>query len=287
MRGIILAAGKGSRLNGNAAETPKCLVKLHGETLIERQIRVLRQAGIQDIAVVGGCKADRVQRVCGNAVTHVENTRYAVTNSLYSLWLARPLLFEGFVVLNCDVVFHPVLLHDLLTSRHADALLLAYREAHQAPFGEEEMKVKVHCGRVSEISKEMDPAEADGENLGIVKFSPEGAARLVNIMDRLIADGSLRDWAPRAFREFAQKWPLHAIGTRGFPWIEIDFPEDYQRAVRDVLPAIEADQSVADETTEMTTLLSAVRRDSELIDRGSSAVPPPPFRGFGGASDLR
>jgi choline kinase len=134
-----------------------------------------------------------------------------------------------------------VLLADLLTARHADALLLAYREAHQPPFGDEEMKVKVRCGRVLEMSKQMDPTDADGENLGIVKFGAEGAAVLVDIMDRLIAAGGLRDWAPRAFREFAQVRPLHAIGTRGFPWIEIDFPEDYQRAIHDVLPEIEAD----------------------------------------------
>jgi choline kinase len=65
--------------------------------------------------------------------------------------------------------------------------------------------------------------------------------------------GELRAWAPRAFREFAQTHPLHALGTRGFPWIEIDFPEDYQRAVREVLPEIEADSDDA-----MASQLSAV-----------------------------
>jgi L-glutamine-phosphate cytidylyltransferase len=241
MRGIILAAGRGSRLNGSSGESPKCLVKAGGVTLIERQIEALRRCGIDEIVVVAGCQADRVRRVCGHGVTYVENTRYAQTNSMYSLWMARPLLFGGFVVLNCDVLFHPVLLSDLLTSRHEDALLLAYREADQPPFGDEEMKVKVRCGRVQEISKQMDPAGADGENLGIVKFGADGAARLVEIMDGLIAAGGLRDWAPRAFQEFARVRPLHAIGTRGFPWIEIDFPEDYERALRDVLPEIEAD----------------------------------------------
>lgn len=241
MRGIILAAGKGSRLNGTAGESPKCLVKAGGQTLIERQIDLLRGAGIDDVTVVVGCQANRVRRACGNAVTYVENNRYAETNSMYSLWLARPLLYEGFVVLNCDVVFHPILLSDLLTARHPNALLLAYREADQPPFGDEEMKVKVRCGRVTDMSKTMAADEADGENLGIVKFGPEGATVLVDIMDRLVAAGGLRNWAPRAFAEFARTHPLHAIGTRGYPWIEIDFPEDYQRAVRDVLPEIEAD----------------------------------------------
>lgn len=241
MRGIILAAGKGSRLNGTAGESPKCLVEAGGLTLVERQIKALRGAGIADITVVVGCQADRVRRACGQRVTYVENRRYAETNSMYSLWMARPLLYEGFVVLNCDVLFHPVLLDDLLSARHENALLLAYREADQPAFGDEEMKVKVRCGRVLDMSKSMDPAEADGENLGIVKFGPEGATALVSIMDRLIAAGGLRDWAPRAFAEFARTRPLHAIGTRGFPWIEIDFPEDYHRAIRDVLPEIEAD----------------------------------------------
>jgi L-glutamine-phosphate cytidylyltransferase len=241
MRGIILAAGKGSRLNGTAGDHPKCLVKAGGLTLIERQIRTLRNAGIDDIAVVVGCHADHVRRVCGHGITYVENSKYAETNSMYSLWMARPLLFEGFVVLNCDVLFHPVLLNDLLSSRHENALLLAYREVDQPPFGDEEMKVQVRCGRVREMSKQMNPDDADGENLGIVKFGPEGATELVSIMDRLVAAGNLREWAPRAFRELAQVRPLHAIGTRGFPWIEIDFPEDYQRALREVLPQIDGD----------------------------------------------
>jgi choline kinase len=242
MRGVILAAGRGSRLNGGDSNSPKCLVEAGGLTLVERQIRALRHAGIDDISVVVGCNADRVRRVCGHGVTYVENAQYAQTNSMYSLWMTRPLLYEGFVVLNCDVLFHPVLLNDLLTARHANALLLAYRDADQPAFGDEEMKVKVRCGRVTDMSKTMDPAEADGENLGIVKFGPEGAAALVEVMDRLIDAGGVRDWAPRAFAEFARTNPLHAIGTRGLPWIEIDFPEDYQRAIRDVLPLIESDQ---------------------------------------------
>jgi choline kinase len=245
MRGVILAAGRGSRLNGAAGDSPKCLVEAGGMTLVQRQIRALRRAGIDDISVVVGCQAERVRRACGHGVTYIENAQYSQTNSMYSLWMARPLLYEGFVVLNCDVLFHPALLDDLLSARHDNALLLAYREHDQPLFGDEEMKVKVRSGRVTDMAKAMDPAQADGENLGIVKFGAEGAAALVDIMDRLIDAGGIRDWAPRAFAEFAKTHPLHAIGTRGLPWIEIDFPEDYQRAVRDVLPLIEAEHRMS------------------------------------------
>jgi L-glutamine-phosphate cytidylyltransferase len=239
MKGVILAAGKGSRLNGTAGDKPKCLVEAGGVTLVERQIRTLRTAGLDDIIVVVGCQADRVRAVCGAGVTYVENSRFAETNSLYSLWTARALLYQGFVVLNCDVLFHPSLLDDLLATHHDAALLIARREPGQPPYGDEEMKVRVRGGRVVDMSKTMDPAEADGENLGIVKFGPAGAPRLIEILDGIVAEGRLRDWAPAAFTAFAQERPLYALDTNGRPWIEIDFPEDYQRAVRDVLPAIE------------------------------------------------
>jgi len=238
MKGIILAAGKGSRLNGTAGDKPKCLVEAGGLTLIERQLQVLERAGIDDLVVVVGCQADRVRAVCGTGVAYVENSRFAETNSLYSLWTARALLYEGFVVLNCDVLFHPGLLDDLLATHHDAALLMAYRQPGQQ-FGDEEMKVKVRGGRVVDMSKAMPADEADGENLGIVKFGPKSAPHLVGILDRIVGEGRLREWAPSAFREFAQERPLHALGTRGLPWIEIDFPEDYQRALREVLPAID------------------------------------------------
>ncbi len=239
MRAVILAAGRGARLNGTGGGGHKCLITMGAEKLIERQIRELHEAGIEDIAVVVGCEADRVRATCGPGVEFVENTVYAQTNSLYSLWLARPLLLDGFVVLNCDVLFHPQLLRDLLGARHENALLLSCRGDSDPLLGDEEMKVKVRAGRVVDMSKQLDPADADGENVGIVKFGRAGAELLVRHMERLIGDGAVREWAPRAFRDFARERPLYAVGTRGYPWIEIDFPEDYRRAVEEVLPEID------------------------------------------------
>jgi choline kinase len=235
MKAIILAAGKGSRLD-ESAETVKCLLKFGSLTLIERQCEYLRERGINEISVVVGFEAERIRRTCGPKIEYIENPIFVKTNSLYSLWLARHLFSDGFVVLNSDVLFHPQLLTDLLTARHEDALLVSYRE--EIVYGDEEMKVKVQGGRILDISKDMDPAEADGENVGIVKFGAMGARLLKEQIDTLVENGPLRSWAPLAFLEFAKRRPLHVIGTRGFPWIEIDFPEDYRRAQEEIFPQI-------------------------------------------------
>ena len=189
MRAIILAAGRGSRLNGHVHDGPKALLRVGSASLIQRQIRALREAGIADVTVVVGCEADRVREHCGPGITYVENGEFATTNSLYSLWMARALLFEGCVVLNCDVLFHPQLLSDLLTARHDAALMLAYRRPDEPPFGDEEMKVKVRGGRVVDMSKAMEPAEADGENVGMLRFDAGAVPVLVEKLDAIVAAG--------------------------------------------------------------------------------------------------
>jgi L-glutamine-phosphate cytidylyltransferase len=235
MKAIILAAGKGSRLD-QSGETVKCLLKFGSFTLIELQCKYLRQCGVHEISVVVGFEAERVRRTCGPGIEYIENPIFLKTNSLYSLWLARECFSDGFVVINSDVLFHPQLLWDLLTARREDALLVSYRE--EMEYGDEEMKVKVRGGRLLDISKDMDPAEADGENVGIVKFGASGARFLEQQMASLVENGALRSWAPRAFLEFAKRRSLHVVGTRGFPWTEIDFPEDYLRAQEQIFPQI-------------------------------------------------
>src|SRR5688500_6835493 len=215
MKAIILAAGKGTRLDG-AAVKPKCLVKIGGLTLLHRQIVTLRNLDLQEIIVVVGFASDSIREECDSGVTFVENVDFAETSSLYSLWLARDYLSEGFVVLNSDVLFHPKLLADLIESPNKDALLVSDTNK-ETPLGDEEMKVKVEEGLVVEISKEMDPLEADGENVGIVKFGANGAKLLIEYMNKLIATGALKDWAPRALHEFFPKIddPLEPCLTQG------------------------------------------------------------------------
>jgi choline kinase len=236
MKAIILAAGKGKRLDQIRGDDPKCLLEIGGTSLIERQIEALKSVGINDIIAVVGFGKEHVQARCGQQIGYLENELHDQTNSLYSLWLTRHLLKEGFVVLNADVFFHTQILADLISTQHQDALLVSY--APSAPLGDEEMKVKVRKGIVVDISKEMSPAEADGENVGIVKFGPSGAALLIKQMDALIAAGKVKEWAPRAFRAFIETQPLHAVSTRGFPWIEIDFPEDYICAREKIFPQL-------------------------------------------------
>ncbi|HXD73725.1 MAG TPA: phosphocholine cytidylyltransferase family protein [Vicinamibacterales bacterium] len=239
MRAVILTAGRGNRLREVTGERPKCLAQVGGRTLLDRQLESLRGCGVTSVAVVTGYRSIDVRRACGPAIDYVHNARFADTNSLYSLWLARELLSGGFVVMNCDVMFHRQMLVDLITSPYEDALLLS-PACDAEPYSDEEMKVRVRGGRVVEISKTMKPEDADGENVGIAKFGADGAAVLIDEMNAAVKSGAITEWLPAAFGRFSRRRTLHAIDHRGYPWIEIDSPQDYWRACTQVAPALEA-----------------------------------------------
>ena len=244
MRAVILAAGSGSRLRPVVGPWPKCLARIGDSTILQCQIEHLRAHALTPITLVLGYRRDAVEAVCDRDVEVVYNPDYASTNSLYSLWLARNLLTDGFVVLNSDVLFHPHLLTRLTTASADDALLVARREPG-VRYSDEEMKVHVRGGCVAAIDKALPDADSDGENVGIAKFSATGAAELLREVEALVEQGAVREWLPRAFHAFCQRRPLHVVDTAGLPWIEIDFPEDYLRACREVLPAINSQEMTA------------------------------------------
>ena len=62
MRAVILAAGSGTRLNGRTTRSPKALLQVGAESLVQRQLRALRRAGLDDIVVVVGCAAAAVRQ---------------------------------------------------------------------------------------------------------------------------------------------------------------------------------------------------------------------------------
>lgn len=233
---IILAAGNGHRMGRLTIDRPKCLLEVGGEALIEQQLARLEACGIRDVTVVIGYHGARLRAQLGRRVRYVENARYRETNSLYSLWLARDRLSNGALVLNSDVLAPTRLVERLLRSRGLDAVLIDRRTG----LGPEEMKVRLRGDLVIDFSKELPPEDADGENVGIARFGTAGGRRLIEHLESLVAAGHEQAWAPLAFRALASGWPLRAVTTDDAPWIELDFPEDLDRARRVIEPAIRA-----------------------------------------------
>lgn len=98
MNAIIMAAGTASRFVPLSSERPKGLLEVKGEILIERQIRQLQEAGIQDITLVLGYKADMFAYLKDKfGVRTVLNEDYARYNNTSSIVRVLDLLDETFI----------------------------------------------------------------------------------------------------------------------------------------------------------------------------------------------
>lgn len=204
--------------------------------MLLRQLDLLAELRVEDVVVLTGFAAAAVRRVCAGRARCVHNPDFDRTNSLYSLALAEPAVAgRPLLLLNGDVVVDTALVARLLDAPYEDALLVDL----DAPLDEEAMKVVVRDGRVAAIDKGLDPAAADGENVGVVKFGARGARALFEAARALLGEGRANAWAPAAYARMLAHVPIAAVPTAGLPWAEIDFPADVERAEREVIPRID------------------------------------------------
>ena len=90
---VILACGMGKRLIPLTFDIPKCMIKVKGEVLIERQIEQIRKAGISEIIIVVGYLKEKFEYLKEKyGVKLIYNEEYKEKNTLTSLYKAIPYL---------------------------------------------------------------------------------------------------------------------------------------------------------------------------------------------------
>ena len=137
MQAIMLAAGKGSRLGKYTKNNTKCMLDVHGETLLERAIDALLEAGIKDFILVLGYKKDNVKKFIKEKeldkkinITYVDNDVYDTTNNIYSLYLAKDYLIQDdTILLESDLIYDKSIIKKLVNSKYESVALIAkYKE---------------------------------------------------------------------------------------------------------------------------------------------------------------
>jgi len=222
MKAIILAAGEGRRL-GIAG--PKCMLDVAGTSIIDRQLNAFRANGIDDFVIVVGHARDQIRRHLAERpgkFTFIVNQRYAQTNTVYSLYLARDHIDDTFYYTNADVVFDRRLIQRLRTAPVPTALAV-----ETARCADEEVKVVVRDNKIIRIGKKLDPAKCLGEFVGIAQFAKELTGDFVKALTDIVEDeGAVNEYFEYAVDRLCNNHPLTPIDITDLPCKEIDFPED-------------------------------------------------------------
>lgn len=132
MNAIILAAGMGTRLRPLTNEIPKCLVKVSGVPMVERQIQYLHEAGITDITLVSGYKAEKLDYLKDKyGVDIVFNERYDTCNNIYSLYKVLDRFGDTWVI-EGDVFMNK---NCFTTNIHQSTYFAKYHEHYENEWG--------------------------------------------------------------------------------------------------------------------------------------------------------
>ena len=187
---MIIAAGRGSRLQNETDELPKTLVEIMGKPMLEWVLEAFESAGLarRDVVFVCGYRAEVIQARYPE-FTYVTNHDWQNNNILLSLLTAREHLTQGFISTYGDIVYEGQVVQKLVgnTSSIALGCDTAWRRRYvgrtQHPETDAE-KLRADGRRVVQLSRTIASEQADGEFIGVMKLSADGSRQLLDAFDQ-------------------------------------------------------------------------------------------------------
>lgn len=247
MRALILAAGEGKRLWPYTKDRPKCLVELAGAPLLTHQLGVLKTAGIGDVLIVTGYRAEQIATL-GYPTCH--NPDYARSNMVASMMCAAQALNgdQDVLIAYGDIVYESRVIEalcdcpDPLCVAVDQSWLRLWRARFEDPLSEAETLRLDHAGYIRELGRKASSYEQiEAQYMGLIKVRADTAGELVEAYRRLEASGMCngRRVADMFMTDFLQHLidqgrPVRAVLVDG-GWLEVDSARDldlYNRLYR-------------------------------------------------------
>ena len=247
MKALILAAGQGTRLKKYTENLPKGMLSFMGKTIIERQIEVYRKCGINDIIIVKGFAADKIDY---EGVTYYTNEDYENTNMVESLMCAKAEFDEDMIVSYSDILFEESMLRQMMCSKADFAVAVDddWKSYWQMRYGRVDFDTESlsldENNNITELGLENPRLEdIDARYVGLLKFSKDGLAHMVTILDEAYEEYKDKPWqqSGKSIRKAYMTDLLNAVIESGKEvkaerfengWIEFDTNEDYENACR-------------------------------------------------------
>ena len=229
---LLLAAGIGSRLYPLTRNEPKCLTIVNAMSILERLISSLNQHGFKRLVVITGHLENHIRDFLGNQagdikIDYIFSPLYKTTNNIYSLWMAREIINEPFLLLESDLVFDESLLDTMLyPDRIAVAKMQPWMDGTCVTINQSQQVKAFWAGNAYSFGA------IKYKTVNIYSISLNSWHCIVKKLDQHISEGKVNDYYETVFAEMIADGSLFfkIVSFDGKPWYEIDTIEDLAEA---------------------------------------------------------
>lgn len=229
---LLLAAGTGSRLFPLTQKSPKCLTLVNEKPILERLVNGLKQQGFKRLVIVTGYLENCIREFLGSlagdmTIEYIHSPLYRTTNNIYSLWMAREIINEPFVLIESDLVFDVSQLDEMIfPDRIAVALMQPWMNGTTVTFDQSLQVKSFRNGTVAHL---------DGtryKTVNIYSFSLSSWHAIVERLNWYISEGKVNCYYETVFADMVAdgNLTLRAIPFDNELWYEIDTIEDLTKA---------------------------------------------------------
>jgi len=250
---VILAAGMGIRLRDVIGFCPKGMLKIDGKSLIVRSLEHLKKGGIDRVVIVTGFKSNMyLEHLQPQAklpkIEFIHSPRFAETGSMHSLFVAKDVLQEDFLLLESDLLYESRALSTVINYDGPDVVLASgktrsndevyiYGE-NQEERSEYDEYFSIFGGKIAAISKNPRPhLLIQGELVGISKIS-HNLFRLMCAQHEENLTFPCSNHYEECISEVSSKQMVPFLRVSDLVWTEIDNQFHYDRAIKKIYPRI-------------------------------------------------
>lgn len=241
---LLLAAGTGSRLLPLTLESPKCMTLVSEISILSRLVENLSLQGFKRLVIVTGHLSASIENFLGSkyhemSIEYVHSPLYKTTNNIYSLWMARDVIAEDFVLLESDLVFDHTLLNEML---YPDRIAVA-----EVKEGMNGTTVTINSDQQVIEFKEDTTLLKDMtkyKTVNIYSFSQSSWKTISKRLDQRINEGKVQGYYETVFSNLVNEGALffEAVFFDNNAWYEIDTLEDLSEAEK-LFPKLDAKET--------------------------------------------
>lgn len=232
---VILAAGVGSRLSNKIENKPKGFLKLGSKPIIEESIAKLIRLGITRINIVTGFQSEFYEKLKGKYpfIETVKNKQFDRTGSMYSLYTAKELVDNDFLLLESDLIYEYNALQTLENSRFSNCILLSGKTG-----AGDEVYAGINGDRIVNLSKKPDDIkELGGELVGISRISYGLYKMMVEQAERQFKQNKQYQYED-CITDLSHSSQINFELAEDLAWIEIDDENHLKKASEKVYPLV-------------------------------------------------